>query len=134
MTYVEARNALISRYLTEYQGEFPIGTDNVKIATPNPPVKWVDVNVQFNDGNQSSLGRAGNRKFLRLGLLFIQIRTPQNTATDENDLLAQASVNLFDGERLGQLWLFNGRVKTVGSDGQFYLQNAIVEFKFEDIR
>lgn len=134
MTPSEVRNAIAARYLNEYNGDFPIALDNLKFTKPNPNVKWVRVNVQFNGGFQSSLGKTGNRKFVKFGLLFIQVFTPANKATDENDTLADDSLNLFDGERLEQLWLYNGRIDTIGSDGEFYQQNVIVEFEFEDIR
>lgn len=135
MTPTEARNTIVSRYLVQYNGQFPIATDNIKFTTPNPSEKWVRVHVKFTEGNQSSLGKTGNRKFLKSGILFIQIFTPINTSTDENDTLANESLNLFDGERLEQLWLYNGRIETIGSGSkEFYQQNVVVEFKFEDIR
>lgn len=135
MTPTEARNAMTSRYLIEYNGQFPIAIDNLKSTIPNPPEKWVRVTVRFVDGNQSTMGKKSNRKFVKIGILIIQVFTPINTATDENDSLANSSLELFDGERLGQLWLYNGRIETIGSgSGVFYQQNVIVEFKFEDIR
>lgn len=135
MTPSEARNAIVSRYLVQYNGQFPIATDNLKFTSPNPPEKWVRVNVKFTEGNQSTLGGIDNRKFLRTGMVFIQVFTPINTSTDENDTLANNSLDLFDGVRLGQLWLYNGRIQTIGSgSGEFYQQNVIVEFTFEDIR
>ena len=134
MTESEVRNLIIKTYLTEYDGDFPIATDNLKFTKPNPPEKWVRISVQFNDGFQESLGIKTNRKFSGLGLLFIQVFTPINTATDENDSLARASKILFDGEHIQQVRFFNGRIDTIGPDGEFYQQNAIVEFEFEDIR
>lgn len=134
MTPVEVRNAITSRYLTEFDGQFPIAVDNKKFDPPNPLSKWARVNVQFNDGNQSSLGKIGNRRFTKLGLLFVQIFTPINKGTDENDSLANSSANLFDGVRIQDLWLYNGRIKTIGSADEYYQQNVIVEFEFEEIR
>jgi len=134
MTPSEARNAITSRYLTEYSEQFPIALDNLKFERPNPNVKWVRLNIQFNSGNQSSLGTIGNRKFIKYGLVFIQVFTPINKATEDNDLLAASSLELLDGVRLEGLWLYNGRIDTIGSDGEFYQQNVVVEFEFEDIR
>lgn len=134
MTPTEARNALMARYLDEFTGQFPIALDNQIFERPNSPTRWVRFNVQFNDGNQDTLGRAGNRKFLKLGLVFIQIFTPVNEATNANDGLANDSLNLMDAIRIDDLWTYNGRIETVGSDGEYYQQNAVLEFEFEDIR
>jgi hypothetical protein len=134
MTQTEAFNAIVSRYLNEYNGQFPIAIDNKKFSIPNPPVKWVRLHVKFNDGKQSSLGKAGNRKYVKYGLIFMQVFTPINTGTDENNTLVDASVNVFDGVRLDDLWMYNGRSVTVGSDGEFFQQNGVVEFEYELIR
>jgi len=132
MTPTEARNAMTSKYLVEYSGQFPIAIDNQIFTQPKPAEKYVRVTVKFNVGSQHTLGRKGNRKFVKLGLLFIQIFTPINTGTNENDILANDSLELFDGESLGRLWFYNGRIETGANDGVYYQQNVVVEFEFED--
>jgi len=134
MTPTEVRNALTSKFLTEYDGDFPIAVDNQIFKVPNPATKYARITVKFNTGNQHTLGRKGNRKFVKLGILFVQIFSPINTGTDENDTLANSTIELYDGEKLGTLWLYNGRIETKRSDGLFYQQNVVVEFEFEDIR
>lgn len=133
MTPTEARNEIMKRYLTEYTGQFPIAFDNKKFVKPDG-VKWVRLTVNFNSGLQDSLGQTGNRKFTKWGLIFVQVFTPSNKGTNENDDLCNGSLNLLDGVRIDDLWLYNGRIKTIGSDGEFYQQNVLVEFEFENIR
>lgn len=134
MTESEVRNLIVKTYLTEFDGQFTIATDNRKFKKPNPSEKWVRISVQFNDGFQESLGIKTNRKFVGFGLIFIQVFTPINKATDDNDSLARSSKILFDGEHIQQVRFFNGRIETIGSTGEFYQQNVVVEFEFEDIR
>ena len=134
MTPTEARKAIMSRYWNAFNGQFPIAIDNKKFDPPSTPSKWVRLSVQFNDGNQDSLGRSGNRKFVKRGLIFVQVFTPSNKGTNDNDGTAADSVNIFDGVRINDLWMYNGRIETVGSDGEYYQQNAVVEFEFENIR
>jgi len=134
MTPTEVRNAITSRFLIEYNTQFHIAVDNQIFEVPNPAVKYARVVVKFNTGNQHTLGQKGNRKFVKQGLLFVQILTPINTGTNENDTLAQSTLELFDGETLGKLWFYNGRIETERSDGVYYSQNVVVEFEFEDIR
>lgn len=136
MTPKEARNAIFTRYLTEFSGQFDIALDNQKFTPPETGdgVKWVRVSIKFNDGTQSSLGQSGNRKFEKYGLLFIQVFTPDGHATNDNDELAEDSLNLFEGERLGELWFNNGRIVTIGPDGEWYQQNVVLELTFSAIK
>lgn len=133
MTPTEVRNTIQSRYLDQFTGQFPIALDNQQF---DPPVgnKWTRVSVQFNTGSQDSLGTVLNRKFLRKGILFIQIFTPANTATNANDDLARSSLELFEGEHIGDLWFVNGRIITIGTDGTWYQQNVVLEFNYQHIR
>ena len=133
MTVTEVRNIIMSRYLTEYTGQFIIAIDNQKIDAPTDE-EWVRLTVNFNDGFQDSLGTAGNRKYLKSGMIFIQVFFPINKGTNNSDTLAEDSANLFDGVRIDDLWMYNGRVKTIGSDGEFFQQNAIVDFDYENVR
>lgn len=136
MTPKEARNAIEIAYLTEFNGQFPIALDNQPFTPPETGegVKWVRVNVKFTDGGQSSLGRLGNRKFEKYGLMFVQVFTPTGHATNDNDDLAEDSLNLFEGERLGDLWFNSGRIVTIGSDDEWYQQHVVLEFTFDAIK
>lgn len=134
MTPQEVRNEIYKRYLAVYAGIFPIALDSKKFTPPEIPAKYVRLTVKFNEGFQSTLGRPGNRKFMKTGIVFIQVFTPDGKGTDENDELTHDSVNVFDGVRIGQLWLYNGRITSPGSDGKYYQQNGAVEFEFEEIR
>jgi hypothetical protein len=133
MTPTEVRNEIMKRYLNEFTGQFSIAFDNKKFDKPDGE-KWVRLNIMFNSGSQDSLGKATNRKFIKQGLVFVQVFTPSNKGTNENDDLCNSSLNLLDGVRINDLWMYNGRINTIGSDGEFYQQNAVVEFEFENIR
>lgn len=136
MTPKEARNTITVRYLDEFSGQFPIALDNQPFTPPEAGdgVKWVRLSVRFTDGAQGSLGRANNRRFDKVGLLFIQVFTPAGRATNDNDDLAEDSLNLFEGETLGDLWFNNGSIKTIGSDDEWYQQNVVLELSFSAIK
>lgn len=133
MTPTEARNEIMKRYLDNFTGQFPIALDNKKLKKPDDE-KWVRLNIQFNDGNQDSLGKEGNRKYIKRGLIFVQVFTPANKGTNDNDDLCYSSLALLDGVRINDLWMHSGKINTIGSDGEFYQQHVVVEFEFENIR
>jgi hypothetical protein len=134
MTPQEVRNEIMVRFRTEFVGQFPIALDNQKFTKPDTPTKWARLSIIFNTGSQFSLGKVGNRRFQRLGLVIVQIFTPANSGTNDNDTLAKSVVDLFDGVRISDLSLYSGRVTTVGNDGEYYQQNAVIEFDFQEIR
>lgn len=131
MTPTQVRNAIMARFIAEFTGRFPIAIDNQE---ENKADTWVRLTVKFNDGNQSSLGRVSNRKFARKGLIAAQVFTKKNTGTDENDNLSQECLELFDGVRLTDLHMFNGKIDTVGGGDKYYQQNVVIEFEFYNIR
>jgi hypothetical protein len=136
MTPSEVRNAIVQRYLDTYDGVHPIALDNQAFTPPESAtgIVWTRVSVQFTSGEQDSLGNTGNRKFIKGGFLYIQVFTPFGHATNGNDSLAEASLNLFEGVRLNDLWFKDGRIVTVGEDGEWYQQNVVLEFEFEAIK
>jgi hypothetical protein len=136
VTPSEVRNEIFTRYLTEFSGQFSIALDNQPFVPPETGegVKWVRISVIFNDGFQSSLGIVGNRKFEKQGNLFMQIFTPIGHATNDNDELVENSLNLFEGGRIGDLWFNNGRVVTVGPDGEWYQQNAVLDIIYQTVK
>jgi len=134
MTEMEVRNEILKKFLSEFNGDFPIETDNKILNKPATPATWVRINVKFNKENQDSLGIIGNRRYKGLGLIIIQVFTPINKGTNDNDTTANACKVLLDGIRIGSLHIYNGGVRTIGSDGEYYQQNVNFEFQFENIR
>jgi hypothetical protein len=137
MTHEEARNAIMQRFLDEFEGDFPIALPNQPFSPPEPAagVKWARLDVRFTSGGQETLGAAGGRKFLHGGTAVVQVFTPNGDATNGNDELAKQALDLLDGVRVSaSLWTDGGRVVTVGTDGEWYQQNMIVNTHFEETR
>lgn len=134
MTIKEVRNIILKKYLAEFNGQFPILVSGTRNNKPATPTEWVRISVIFNDGRQSTMGLTGNRKFLKMGFVVIQVFTPANKGTDLNDEMANNSLNLLDGITIERLWLSNGKINTVGDDGEYFQQNVSIELEFEDIR
>ena len=135
MTPKEVRNEIVKRFIAQFTGQFPIAVTGHRFSPPAIPAPWVRLSVIFNDGAQTSLGRVGNRKFQKSGFVNVQVFTPVNKGTDRNDDIAQSVSAFLDGVDLGHgLWLYNGSIKTIGDKDDYYQQNVVVEFNFEDIR
>ena len=137
MTPKGAKNAVVQRYLDEFLGDFPIALSNQPFSKPEPAagVRWVRLDVRLVSGGQDTLGAPGQRKFVSSGVATVQVFTPSGDATDINDDLAKASLDLLDGVRIGtDLWTDGGRILTVGTDGEWYQQNVAINVHFEETR
>jgi hypothetical protein len=139
MTQEEVRTAIQVAFLAVFNGVIPIALDNQPFSPPDPDgddpnIKWARLTVMFINGSQDSLGRPGNRKFVRSGVLFIQCFTPKGTATSSNDVFCKQCADIFEGERIGVLWFKDTRIVTVGPDGSWYQQNVVADFEYELIK
>jgi hypothetical protein len=132
-----AKNAIVQRYLDEFEGDFPIALPNQPFSPPVPGagVVWVSLDVRLATGGQDSLGPIGGRRFLSGGVVLAQVSTTSGDATNLNDDTAKAALDLLDGVRLaGGLWTYGGRIVTAGTNGEWYQQNVIVNLQFEETR
>lgn len=135
MTPREVRNEIVSRFLTQFTGQFAISVPGHPFKPPALPNPYVSINVIFNTGSQTSLGLVGNRKFQHSGFIAVQVFTPSNKGTDTNDDMCHSVLSFFDGVDMGYgLWSYDGSIKTVGDKDGYYQQNVVIEFNFEDIR
>lgn len=135
MNLYEARDFLQKHFLTEYAGDFPISLDNQPSKTPDIPEKWVRVIIRNNDSSQSSLGRKNNRKFEHLGIIIIQVYTPVNKGTKENDLLSSEIADLMGSFHEGSLWTQESIIRSIGNDDRgYYQQNVVTEFTYEETK
>lgn len=135
MTPKEVRNEIVKRFLAQFTGQFAIAVTGHRFVPPQIPAPWVRISVIFNEGGQTSLGVKGNRRFQKSGFVNVQVFTPVNKGTDQNDDMAQNILAFLDGESMGHgLWLYDGSIKTIGDKDDYYQQNVVIEFNFEDIR
>ena len=133
-TLAVVRNAILTRFIGTF-GSTLTAMDNHPFdpPEPGPGVKWYRVNVRFAGGRQDSFGAiTGARKFVKQGVLIIQVFTPLGTATNANDALCQQIQDLYEGIRIGDLWFMNGGVSFSGADGEWFQQNVVFDFNFED--
>ena len=130
----EARRLLTSRFLNAFDSLYYVAVTNIRNDPPDIPVEWMRYNILFNEGNQDTLGRQPNRRFIKIGLITIQVFTPMNKGTNLNDTICELVQENQDAITLDELWTYNGRIQTVGNDGEYYQQNVVVEFEFQDTR
>ena len=124
-----------SAFITAWAAATSIALDNQNLKLSDSVTKWVRLSIQFNDGGQAAIGgESGNKLFRYYGFVFVQVFTRLNSATDDNDDLADDALKIFEGADISGIWFRNGRVNTIGeSNEKWYQQNVVIEFTYDDI-
>lgn len=95
---------------------------------------WVRMVVRNQVGNQDSFGREGNRKFLKKGIVLIQVFTPPAEGTSEADLLVEKAKDIFEGKRFGDVWFQAADVRELGVNGAWFQMSVEIPFTSEQIK
>lgn len=118
-TINEARASIYAKFIADWNGETLYALDNDEFKEPED-ITWVRLTVRSRPTNQETLGIEGNRKFLRAGVVFIQIFVPEDSGTFEADTLAEKIRVMLEGTRFDGLWFYETQIREQGSDGKFY--------------
>lgn len=128
MDIKDVRTTIQSAFNTAWAAETPIAWDNVRFNSDT--TEFVRLSIQFDNGEQASLGGITNRLFRLDGFVFLQIFTQLNENPQRNDELAQKAYDHFVTPVSG-IRYYNPKLKYVGPDGNYFQQNIVVEFQVD---
>lgn len=133
-TLVEAKLAINDRFIAAWEGKTPYTIDNEDFTEPEGEA-WVRLTVRnIGGGGQTSLGKVGNRRFDRKGIISVSVFTPIEQGTSEGDELAEFAKDLFEATRFNGVTAKNGLVKEKGSDNTWFQHIMKVEFEYYEIK
>lgn len=126
------RNLIYNTFIAAWGSTTPFALDNEDEASTS--LAWVRLVVRNRVGDQDTLGKPTNRKFLRKGAVFIQVFTPRAEGTEEADTLAEKARDIFEGKRFGDLWFIAADVTEQGVEGIWFKMLVEIEFTYEEIK
>ena len=138
--YSDANEAFAQRFSDIWSPTgFPFELENESFTPPNADAgtPWARMVVRHQDGMIDSLGRVGNRRFDRLGALFVQVFTPLQEGTRRTKQLAQLVSDGFEGSSIpGTTICFNDTIAREGgvSDDVWYMTTVEINFRYTEIR
>lgn len=132
-TINQARKAIYDKFLADWGATTPFVMDNEEFDEPQT-AQWARLSVKGMPNSDLTLGRIGNRKFTREGILFIQIFVPAEEGTSNGDALATQARNIFEGERVNGVWFTSMDVSEPGSDGKWYPYLIQGIFNYEQVK
>lgn len=124
----EAKQAINDRFIAEWGVKTTYSLPNEPFTQPTPDLPWVRLTAINVDGGQETLGKKGNRKYERQGIIIANVFTPLEEGTSLGDALATDIQNIFEGERFNGVTVNNSRVREKGVEDQWY--HTIMEADF----
>lgn len=144
-TYESAMDEILGLFSTYWNAQTPaVNSGSVPaVAWPGveftPPVNapWARITVKHNTSRQVTFGEPGQRRFLRPGLVTVQVFTPVS-AGGGLSLVAKLGIiarDAFEGRGTATgIWFRNARIQEVGDDGTWHQHNVVVEFEYDEVR
>lgn len=131
-TLNQARELIYQRFVDNWPAGTPYTFDNE--AYKPPATKWVRLSVRNIDSGQESLGAIGNRKFLRKGMVWLQIFVPLDSGLKDADTLASSFRSIFEGVTFSNIRFTNVLVKEGTPDNKWYRVVAQAFFDYNEIK
>ncbi len=130
-----AKEAVYLRFNTLYTGVAAnrIAFDNEEFEEPATG-EWVRLTVRSLPGQQSTLGKIGNRRFRRLAAVFVQVYTDANTGVKQSDTLAKEAADVFEGVSFSGLDFGVASVLETGPSGRWYQSVVEAQFEYDEIK
>lgn len=131
----ETAAATMTTYFNTSWVATPWRRDNEQSALGEGTASFASVAILPGARAQSTLGRAGNRKFFRRDVFQVTIATPKDVGQGQATRLAELVCDLFEAYRNGGLYVADGiAVRRVGNDGRWYRVVVDVPFNYHELK
>lgn len=146
MTRQEAKKNLIIEFISEFnettpvsltnQNDFILCTNPITNDIPKPTdSSWVRFMIKNNDTPKQTLGKKGSRRYRRTGLIIAKVFIPEGEGTYDGDTLCEEILDIFEGERLGEIVCEKGYYEEFGNDEKgLFLYNVIIPYWFDETK
>jgi hypothetical protein len=136
LTYEEAVDEVLSmlKEVTD-QYEYPVFYENTRKDRPDEEIAFIQVVLRHAFGNQATLGGAGQRIFMRYGVLIATLNFPTGSGLSGPYGIAKAISDAFEGvSSQNGIWFRNIRISEKGRDGGYFQTDVIIEFEYSETK
>lgn len=130
-----ALKAAVDVYNTANSTAYPVFYDDVDKAEADAKGPHFRITVRHADGEQLTLAAVGNRRFMRGGVLIVQVMTPFGDGFTLDDVLATVARNAFEGVSTPNgVWFRRVAAKEIGKTGSYQQTNVTAAFEYTERR
>ena len=145
LTYANAEDRLTSCFLQRWANRTPVILRNsVPKELEDSVQAWVNLTFSINASRQDSFGVVGNRRYIRVGRIFVEVFVKAGTATGVQHDLVVDVVNMYeDGSwsplrilQITQHPLPDGahRRASITGDGRWFGTQVNIQFSFDEVK
>ena len=134
VTLNEAREAIYQRFVANTSLASSAYTFTSESYTAPTDAPWARLTVNHEAGEQDSLGKAGDRKYLRRGRVLVQLFGPVDQGLRSLDLLADATRDIFEGTQFAGLYFISADVRESGQDGEWFQLVVDAPFDYQETK
>ncbi|HET6417983.1 MAG TPA: phage tail terminator-like protein [Polyangiales bacterium] len=142
-TQTEARDAVMDAIRDAWLADaltmgIALQWDNVK-ADPlgedddGNPLPWARVSVRHIFSGQETIAGPGSRKHQTEGVVTVQVFTPSGDGHSLADQIVEVLKPALRNVAIGNLWFYNVRVNELGTDGAWFVQNFLANFRYSEL-
>ena len=129
----QAKLAITDLFVTEWADRTPYTKDNEEFKPDDIPT-WVRLTIRHTGGNQETLGKKGNRKYERRGIITVSVFTPIETGTYDSDILSKAAQDIFEGENFGGVVVNDTNIREIGANDKWYQVLMEANFHYNELK
>ncbi len=133
-TFAEAVIAMESTFKAAWGVKSPVVYGGDAPEKPADDQAWVRFNIKHSDGGQATMGAPSANRFRQIGLIIIQIFSPEGKYAIRAKELANDAIEIYQGLQQSGITYQKVRPDEIGNDGHGYYQiNVIAEFYYDTI-
>lgn len=120
--------AAIARMFSDAWAETVIAWENMPFTPPSPPESHVEFYLLNGEASQASIGAPGSNVFRHVGLVSINVFTPESTGKPEALRLADTAAEIFRNQVKDAIRFKTPKVTVLGVQDHYYQVNVSVPF------
>ncbi len=137
MSIDTTKQAILNYFVSAWGATSPITLDNEDFDPETEGGdEWVRVSIREFASGQKTLGKITNRKFRRVGSVFVQVFTKEGEGgTQPSDTLAETARGILEGtNQVAGVCFFAATVRTQPPDDYWYRVVVEVEFSYDETK
>lgn len=132
-TPFEVSDSIVKRWLANWTGTTKTFLEGEK-SRPVRGQPYASLIVRHLPGEQASQGAEGNRKFLRIGQVDIEIAVPDSSGTKVGNGLAHDARAVFEATSFDGMRFFSADVVELGPEGEWLMFLATCPFDYHETK
>lgn len=129
----DARTELIKTFISNWSTT-DIAHDNESYDPPSTTTEYVRISIRHLPSAQDTLGPENGRRYLRRGLIIIQVFVQADTNMQRTSVLCQQILDIFEGKHFTYCWTKNSNIREGLTDGRWFQTSVEIEFNYEQTK